>query len=58
MHFVHWNWSDAAHWLENLDSLSTRSYQRILSRIICNRAIVVQNLGAPQRRLGALGQGT
>ena len=42
-------------WLENLDSLSTRFHQILISRLICKRAIAVQNLGVPQRRLGALG---
>ena len=46
---------NSALWLENLDSLSTRFHQMLISRLICKRAIAVQNLGVPQRRLGALG---
>jgi hypothetical protein len=46
---------NSALWLENLDSLSTRFHQILISRLICKRAIAVQNLGVPQRRLGALG---
>ena len=46
---------NSALWLENLDSLSTRFHQILISRLICKRAIAVQNLGVPQRRLWALG---
>ena len=62
--FSHWNWSHAlsvasfvnsALWLENPDSLGMIFRQILISRLICKRAIAVQNLGVPQRRLGALG---
>ena len=46
---------NSALWLENPDSLGMIFRQILISRLICKRAIAVQNLGVPQRRLGALG---
>jgi hypothetical protein len=42
--------TNSALWLKNLDSLSVRFHQILISRLICKRAIAVQNLGVPQRR--------
>ncbi len=36
---------NSALWLENLDSLSVRFHQILIGRLICKRAIAVQNLG-------------
>ena len=46
---------NSALWLENPDSLGMIFRQILISRLICKRAIAVQNMGVSQRRLGALG---
>ena len=46
---------NSALWLENPDSLGMIFRQILISRLIRQRVIAVQNLGVPQRRLGALG---